>query len=102
MNQDKWKNDSKIKSMKQDKWKNNYKIKSMIQDKWKNDSKIKSMKQEKWKNISKIKSMKMWYLVHFAMSWIQTHNFSEKIALHFTHKKILIKKKKKSHKPIKL
>ena len=63
--------------MKQDKWKNNSKIKSMKQDKWKNDSKIKSMKQDKWKNISKIKPMKMWYLVHFAMSWIQTHNFSD-------------------------
>jgi hypothetical protein len=49
----------------------------MKQDKWKNDSKIKSMKQDKWKNISKIKPMKMWYLVHFAMSWIQTHNFSD-------------------------
>jgi hypothetical protein len=49
----------------------------MKQDKWKNNSKIKSMKQDKLSNNSKIKFMKMWYLVHFAMSWIQTHNFSD-------------------------
>ena len=45
MKQDKWKNNSKIKSMKQDKWKNNYKIKSMNQDKLIEDNYLNSTKK---------------------------------------------------------